>query len=78
MNRTATLCFPVRFCLVIIAAALFWGIGIYNRLINERNRVKNAFAQIDVQLTRDGTVAVMHDPDVDRTTDSTQFIEVPS
>jgi LemA protein len=29
-----------------------WGIGIYNRLINERNGVKNAFAQIDVQLTR--------------------------
>jgi len=27
-------------------------IGIYNSLINLRNRVKNAFAQIDVQLTR--------------------------
>ncbi len=36
----------------ILAAIVFWGIGIYNRLINERNRVKNAFAQIDVQLTR--------------------------
>lgn len=24
----------------------------YNRLVNERNRVRNAFAQIDVQLTR--------------------------
>ena len=31
---------------------MFWAIGIYNRLINQRNRVKNAFAQIDVQLTR--------------------------
>lgn len=38
--------------LAIIAAVIFWAIGIYNRLINERNRVKNAFAQIDVQLTR--------------------------
>lgn len=38
--------------LAIVAAVVFWGIGIYNRLINERNRVKNAFAQIDVQLTR--------------------------
>ncbi len=35
-----------------IAAIVFWAIGIYNRLVNERNRVKNAFAQIDVQLTR--------------------------
>jgi len=38
--------------LTILAAIVFWGIGIYNRLINERNRVKNSFAQIDVQLTR--------------------------
>lgn len=38
--------------LAIIAAVVFWAIGIYNRLINERNSVKNAFAQIDVQLTR--------------------------
>ncbi len=36
----------------IIAAVVFWAIGIYNRLVNQRNRVKNAFAQIDVQLTR--------------------------
>ena len=36
----------------ILAVIVFWGIGMYNRLINERNRVKNAFAQIDVQLTR--------------------------
>ena len=35
-----------------IAAVVFWAIGIYNRLVNRRNRVKNAFAQIDVQLTR--------------------------
>jgi LemA protein len=36
----------------VIAAIVFWIIGIYNRLVNERNRVRNAFAQIDVQLTR--------------------------
>lgn len=36
----------------IIAVIVFWAIGIYNRLVNERNRVRNAFAQIDVQLTR--------------------------
>ena len=38
--------------LAIIAAVVMWGVGIYNRLVNERNRVKNGFAQIDVQLTR--------------------------
>ena len=29
-----------------------WGIGIYNGLVTARNGYKNAFAQIDVQLTR--------------------------
>lgn len=38
--------------LAILGVVIFWAIAIYNRLINERNRVKNAFAQIDVQLTR--------------------------
>jgi LemA protein len=38
--------------LAIVAAVVFYAIGIYNRLVNERNRVQNAFAQIDVQLTR--------------------------
>ena len=38
--------------LAIIVALIAWGIGIYNSLVNLRNRVKNAFAQIDVQLTR--------------------------
>jgi len=31
---------------------IFWIISIYNKLIVGRNRVKNAFAQIDVQLNR--------------------------
>ncbi|MCP4000127.1 MAG: LemA family protein [Gammaproteobacteria bacterium] len=38
--------------LVILGGLLFYGVGLYNNLVNRRNRVKNAFAQIDVQLTR--------------------------
>ena len=38
--------------LAVIAAIVLFAIGIYNSLVNLRNRVKNAFAQIDVQLTR--------------------------
>ena len=38
--------------LAVIAALIFFAISIYNRLIAARNRFKNAFAQIDVQLTR--------------------------
>ncbi|HEX9876877.1 MAG TPA: LemA family protein [Gammaproteobacteria bacterium] len=36
----------------ILAAIVIWAISIYNNLVNLRNRVRNAFAQIDVQLTR--------------------------
>ena len=36
----------------VIAAAVIFAISIYNRLVAGRNRFKNAFAQIDVQLTR--------------------------
>lgn len=36
----------------IIVAIGAWAIAIYNNLVNLRNRVRNAFAQIDVQLTR--------------------------
>lgn len=38
--------------LVLLAIAVFWGIGIYNGLVTARNAIKNAFAQIDVQLQR--------------------------
>jgi LemA protein len=38
--------------LAIIAVLVFWAIGAYNRLVDLRNRFKNAFAQIDVQLKR--------------------------
>jgi LemA protein len=37
---------------VLVAIGLFWGVGIYNGLVTARNAFKNAFAQIDVQLTR--------------------------
>ena len=36
----------------IIVAIVMFGIAIYNRLVSDKNRVKNAFSQIDVQLTR--------------------------
>ena len=39
------------FAAVIVIAA-FWVSGIYNSLVALRNRFKNAFAQIDVQLKR--------------------------
>lgn len=38
--------------LAIIAGGILFAITIYNRLVSGRNRFKNAFAQIDVQLTR--------------------------
>jgi len=38
--------------LVVPVVALLWGIGVFNKLVSKRNRYKNAFAQIDVQLKR--------------------------
>ena len=38
--------------LIIIIAFAAWVIGLYNGLVTSRNGFKNAFAQIDVQLTR--------------------------
>jgi LemA protein len=36
----------------LIVVALLFGVGVYNSLITLRNRYKNAFSQIDVQLKR--------------------------
>ena len=38
--------------LAVLVVASFYAVSIYNRLISLRNRFKNAFAQIDVQLKR--------------------------
>ncbi|WP_018952561.1 LemA family protein [Thioalkalivibrio sulfidiphilus] len=38
--------------LILFIALLLFIVTIYNRLVTARNRYKNAFAQIDVQLTR--------------------------
>ncbi len=43
----------IYWAILIVAAVLFlWGIFIYNRLIAFRNRTKEAWADIDVQLKR--------------------------
>jgi LemA protein len=36
----------------VLVAIAVWVVGMYNNLVNLRNRVRNAFSQIDVQLTR--------------------------
>ena len=38
--------------LILVVLVVVWLVGIYNRLVSLRNRFKNAFSQIDVQLKR--------------------------
>ncbi|MEM9478949.1 MAG: LemA family protein [Verrucomicrobiota bacterium] len=38
--------------IAVILLAIFFVVGMYNKLVQLRNRFKNAFAQIDVQLKR--------------------------
>ena len=47
---TALILLGLLVALVVILA--LWAVGIYNSLVALRNRFKNAFAQIDVQLKR--------------------------
>ncbi|MBI3284160.1 MAG: LemA family protein [Burkholderiales bacterium] len=44
--------FAMIVLLVLLALLVFWAVGVYNRLVSLRNRFKNAFSQIDVQLKR--------------------------
>ena len=37
---------------VIVILIIVWGISTYNKLIDLRNRVKDQWSQIDVQLKR--------------------------
>src|SRR6056297_3540479 len=37
---------------VLVIILIAWSVSIYNKLVALRNRFKNAFAQIDVQLKR--------------------------
>ena len=36
----------------VLAVVVLWGIAVFNRLVRKRNRIANAFGQIDVQLKR--------------------------
>lgn len=36
----------------ILAGVAAWGVALYNRLVSQRNQVRNGWAQIDVQLKR--------------------------
>jgi LemA protein len=43
--------FIVLIVLVVVGLlAVMWGVGIYNQLVVLKNRVQNAFSQIEVQL----------------------------
>lgn len=44
--------FPLLVILVIVVLLALYVMGVYNRLVTLRNRYKNAFSQIDVQLKR--------------------------
>ena len=43
---------PLLIVLAVVVVIALWVIGIYNALVGLRNQVKNAWAQIDVQLKR--------------------------
>ena len=38
--------------LALVAALLVWAVAVYNGLVQGRNRIRNAYGQIDVQLKR--------------------------
>lgn len=44
--------FQTMVYITLLALAVFWAVGAYNRLIRLKNGIANAFGQIDVQLKR--------------------------
>ena len=55
MLANRNLCWAVGLIVAIVVVVVIVGvmvIGIYNKLVTMRNRYKNAYAQIDVQLKR--------------------------
>src|SRR5690606_8411414 len=51
-QRGTTMSITAIVFIVILVLLLFYVIGIYNKLVSLKNRYKNAFAQIEVQLKR--------------------------
>lgn len=49
LSTTATV---IIIIFAVIILLVFYGIGVYNKLVNSRNKVKDQWAQIDVQLKR--------------------------
>ena len=49
LSTTATV---IIIIFAVIILLIFYGIGVYNKLVNSRNKVKDQWAQIDVQLKR--------------------------
>jgi LemA protein len=43
---------PILIPVAVVVVLLLWLVGVYNGLVGLRNKFKNAFAQIDVQLKR--------------------------
>ncbi len=52
MVEQTSLSMPLIVVIVIVVILIFSVIGMYNKLVTLKNRFKNAFSQIDVQLTR--------------------------
>ncbi len=52
MNATVLVLVILAVVIVVGLMVIAWGVGTYNGLVTKRNRFKNAFAQIDVQLKR--------------------------
>ena len=48
----AAILIPIIAVVVIIVIILLSGVGIYNAIVTMRNRIDNAWSQIDVQLRK--------------------------